>query len=750
MVLNPSSIDESARPRRKPLQRDRLFDARFDASFEDAARLARVVCRMPIAQIVFKDAERCWRKSVIGLNPPLTHIGFCSHPFEKECFFEVPNALADRRFSAEEWVISDPEIRYYAGLPLMTEERSTLGVLSVMDRQPRLMNAEQRASFSTLAHLLVSELMLRYPLNTVKNQDKKHKDMEAALKRNLALLDATLASTTDGILVSDHHGNIVRFNRRFIKMWEIPEAMLQSGHEKITLHVLDQLKEPERFLAKITQLYETPDEVTYDVFELKNGKIFERYSNPQWIDGNYAGRVWSFRDTTERHEQAALLRHRALHDGLTNLPNRVLLLDRLQQAILLGRREMKSFAVLLMDLDRFKEVNDTMGHRFGDILLRQVSSRIMTILRKSDTLARLGGDEFAILLLGQVTAEDATQFAEKVLQVLEPSFVIEGVSLDIDASIGITLFPDHADQVHSLLQKADIAMYMAKSAENSIMLYSSARDKHSLKGLVLKSDLRHAIQNEHLFLIYQPKVNLKTNQVTGVEALVRWKHPQFGIVSPDLFIPLAEQTGLIKPLTLWVLKEALHQERVWRAAGLDLCVAVNLSVRSLRDAKLSDQILDVLGHSGVAPEKLELEITESIIMDDPIRAMEIVTHLGKMGIKFALDDFGTGYSSLSYLKKLPISAVKIDKSFIADMMGEGGNDDEVIVVSIIELAHNLGMKVIAEGVENQETWNRLVASRCDEVQGYFLSRPIPGDALQDWALKWATTHPPQNSRKRRK
>ncbi len=735
--MNPSSITKSTRL--ECLRRYQVLDASLDASFEEIAALATVLCQTPIAQIVFTDSENFWRKSIMGLESSEQHLGCCSHTLLEDGFFEVPDTLKDKHFSTESWVISDPKIRHYAGVPLTTQEGITIGILSVMDREARFLNAAQRAGLHRLAGLIMSILSVRDRLEPLKKEDRKYEELDIVLKRTLSLLDATMAATTDGILVVDHHGKVVRFNQHFVMMWGIKESVSTEGHEKMILGVLEQLKEPERFLEKMTQLYETPEEVTYDVFELKNGKVFERYSQPQWVEGKHVGRVWSFRDTTERHEQAALLGHRALHDGLTNLPNRVLLLDRLQQAILLGRREMKSFAVLLMDLDRFKEVNDTLGHRIGDILLRQVSSRITTILRKSDTLARLGGDEFAILLMGQVTAEDAIQFAEKVHQVLEPSFLIEDVSLDIDVSIGISLFPDHGDQVHSLLKMADIAMYMAKSAETGIMVYNASKDRYSLKGLVLKNDLRQAIQNEQLFLLYQPKVNLKTNQVMGVEALVRWKHPQFGTIPPDEFIALAEQTGLIKPLTIWVLKQALNQELLWRKAGLDLRVAVNLSVRSLRDSKLSDQILEVLQSLGTAADRLELEITESIIMDDPTRAMEIVTRLSSEGIKFALDDFGTGYSSLSYLKKLPISAVKIDKSFILDMMAEG--DDEIIVVSIIELAHNLGMKVIAEGLEDQETMDRLSALSCDEVQGYFLSRPIPGAEILQWAEKWTTTHP---------
>lgn len=737
MVFHPSFVEKKIL--QKTLKNYQLSDPNLDPFFDDFALLASEICQTPIAEVVFTDSEKFWPKSTVGLSESEQEAGCCPHTISEPDFFQVPDTLSDERFAFKDWVVSGPEIRFYAGVPLVTEEGLTIGTICVMDREPRLLTPEQRASLEGLARLLIANLGLRLGQQEVLDESQKRKEVELALQRTLSLMDATLKSVTDGILMVDCHGKIIRYNQYFLKMWKIPGSVCASGHEKILLYLLDQVKDPERFLEKVTDFYDAPDEVSYDVFELKNGKVFERYSSPQWIEEKYAGRVWSFKDTTERHEQAALLRHRTLHDDLTNLPNRVLLLDRLQQAILLGRREMKAFAVLLMDLDRFKEVNDTLGHRFGDTLLKQVSARISSILRKSDTLARLGGDEFAVLLLGSDTVEDAASFAKKVLAVLEESFVIEGVTLDIGASIGITLFPDHGDQVHTLLQKSDVAMYMAKSSDTGIAVYSSSSDKYSLKSLVLKNDLRHAIQNEHLFLLYQPKVNLKKNCVTGVEALVRWNHPQFGIIPPDQFIGLSEQTGLIKPLTLWVLKTALNQSETWRKAGLNLRVAVNLSVRSLRDSRLTEQIVEALQEFGVPPEKLELEITESIIMDDPVRAMEIVTCLGKMGIPFALDDFGTGYSSLSYLKRLPISSIKIDKSFIRDMMDAG--DDEVIVLSIIELAHNLGIKVIAEGVEDQKTWDKLSALRCDEIQGYFLSRPISGSEITDWCIQWNKNHP---------
>lgn len=443
------------------------------------------------------------------------------------------------------------------------------------------------------------------------------------------------------------------------------------------------------------------------------------------------------REITERKAQAAVLEYQALHDALTDLPNRTLLYDRLQQAILSGHRQSRPLALLLMDLDRFKDVNDTLGHHYGDILLQQVGERLRGVLRESDTVARLGGDEFAILLSALADVKDIPLVAGKILQALEAPFILEGHLLDIGASIGIALFPDHGEYADLLIQRADVAMYLAKQAGGGYAVYSSEQDQNSPRRLALRGELRHAIENGDLFLLYQPKINLQTSRVIGVEALVRWRHPRLGTIPPDQFIPLAEHTGLIKPLTLWVLNAALSQCRAWREAGAELAVAVNLSARNLQDPQVSDQIADLLETWSIPPQMLELEITESVIMADPARAMEILTRLSKKGVRLSIDDFGTGYSSLGYLKKLPVDEIKIDKSFVKEMAVDG--DDTVIVRSIVDLAHNLGLQVIAEGVEDQETWDALVILGSDAAQGYFMSRPIPADELGRW-LKASPWH----------
>ncbi|HEY5595272.1 MAG TPA: EAL domain-containing protein, partial [Nitrospiria bacterium] len=411
-----------------------------------------------------------------------------------------------------------------------------------------------------------------------------------------------------------------------------------------------------------------------------------------------------------------------------------LVLDRLKQAIHAASRENKPLALLLMDLDRFKDVNDALGHHHGDLLLKQVGPRVLSALRESDTIARLGGDEFAVLL--PVTdVNGATVAARKILEALDRPFVVEGFFLEVGASIGIALFPEHGEDVDLLMRRADVAMYQAKQSGSGSAVYISEHDRHSPRRLALMGELRHAVERQELVLYYQPKIDLKAGRTIGVEALVRWQHPQHGLILPDQFISLAEHTGVIKPLTLWVLSEAARQILAWHQAGLEIAVAVNLSVRNLQDLQLPDQIAELLRNSGVMPGWLELEITESAIMADPGRAMEILTRLKTMGIRFSIDDFGAGYSSLSYLRRLPVAAVKVDKSFVIGM--DASEDDAVIVRSTVDLAHNLGLKVIAEGVESQKVLDRLVAMGCDAAQGNYISRPVPAADLTRWLAESA-------------
>jgi diguanylate cyclase (GGDEF)-like protein/PAS domain S-box-containing protein len=439
--------------------------------------------------------------------------------------------------------------------------------------------------------------------------------------------------------------------------------------------------------------------------------------------------IMCVRDITERKQAEAALEHQALHDLLTGLPNRVLLHDRLGQALVTARQSGEPLALLILDLDRFKDVNDTFGHHAGDQLLRQIGPRLQMALRKVDTLSRLGGDEFA-LVLPNATPAVATHVATRLLEILEAPFEVDEQAVAVGASIGIAVSPEHGPDAETLLRRADVAMYVAKRAGGGFALYSAEHDGHSSTRLALFGELRAAIERNELLLHYQPKVACDTGATEGVEALVRWNHPQRGLVQPDEFIPLAEQTGLIKPLSLWVLNAALLQLRAWRESGLNVPVAVNLSMLNLHDPQLPEIIGDLLRRHGVPAGELTVELTESHLMADPARALDIVTRLCAMGVRLAVDDFGTGYSSLAYLKRLPVSELKIDRSFVRQLVTD--EDDAAIVRSTISLGHDLGLSVVAEGVEDQATWDQLRTLDCDVIQGFHVSRPVPAEQITRW------------------
>lgn len=426
----------------------------------------------------------------------------------------------------------------------------------------------------------------------------------------------------------------------------------------------------------------------------------------------------------------------AFMDTLTKLPNRALFSDRLEQAILWAKRQKKPFMVAIMDLDRFKEINDTLGHQVGDNILQQVGLRLLNHLRESDTVARLGGDEFALLL--QSTDEPAAgKLVHNVLDALKEPFDTGSRKIYIGASFGLAGYPDHGNSASALMQKADIAMYAAKRSKTGYAVYDQEYDRDSQLDLV--SDLRRASGIKEFTFFYQPKVGMSQNRVEGVEMLARWQRSGQDVATPDVFIPLLEQTGQIRELTSLALNEALKQHRDWRDRGYSIPVAVNLSTQDLKDPRIVGQIASLLDEYSVLAGMLEIEITESTIMDDPIRTLDVLHRIAALGVTLTIDDFGTGYSSLSYLKQLPVRCVKIDRSFVAGMVED--RNDATIVRTSIDLAHNLGMKVVAEGVESLETLNLLADLGCDSAQGYFISTPVPPANLIPWMIQspWASS-----------
>jgi diguanylate cyclase (GGDEF)-like protein len=437
------------------------------------------------------------------------------------------------------------------------------------------------------------------------------------------------------------------------------------------------------------------------------------------------------RDRDELARRAEENHRLAMFDHLTGLPNRLLFFDRVTQAVSAAGREGSGVGVLLLDLHRFKEVNDTLGHERGDELLRQVGPRLQGVLRASDSVARLGGDEFGIALAGLNTLSEGEDVARKLTDALDTPFVLDGIDIALGGSIGIARYPDHGDDPDQLLRRAEVAMYVAKAARAPYESYSLEQDTYSTDRLALVAELRRAIDEGDLALAYQPMIDLERGVIIGVEALLRWSHASQGPIGPDVFIPLAEHSGLIGRITTYVLEAAATQAQAWREAGLDLTVSVNLSVRDLQRPGLAAAIGATLERHELPAARLQLEITEGSVMDQPDRALATLQELAGVGVGLSVDDFGTGYSSLAYLQRLPVNELKIDRSFVLGLAGN--SSDGEIVRSTVGLGHNLGLSIVAEGVEDERSLAFLRDVGCDIAQGFFIARPMPADAVLEWA-----------------
>jgi len=679
-----------------------------------------------------EDARR-WRPDVIVsdvLMPVMDGFALCREVRREPALARVPIVLHTMTFldpRDEEFALGLGATRFVLKptnpADLVAEVRAALSA-GPANVSPSDSTVEDNAFLQGYNQRLAAKLEEK-----VAELEDAYKRLEQQSRRS----ELILGSVGEGIFGIDRHGRATFVNEAAAQMAGLTaEEMLgQPIHDLLHHSRADGTPYPFDACPSHRVLIDgAVRRIQDEVFWHTNGTSFpvEYLGTPILDGGEIIGAVVTFTDITERRLAETSLQHQAWHDVLTGLPNRTRLRVELDQ--LMNAESPEPFALMLIDLDRFKEVNDTIGHPCGDLLLQQVGPRLRAELREADTIARLGGDEFVVLLRG-ADLERARSVAMRLVIALERPFELDGFGVAIGGSIGIALFPEHGVDGDSLLREADIAMYAAKDARSGYTVYAPDTDRHSRERLGLLADLRQAIDLGDLLVHYQPQIDVRTGSLTAVEALVRWPHPTRGLLAPDEFIPLAERTRLIQPLSRWILAAALRQCATWRAAGLDVPVSVNLSVYDLRDHDLPELIDEALAKHGMPAERLRIEITESSLMANPPRAREILARLRARGVQVSIDDFGIGYSSLAYLKNLPVDELKIDRSFVHEMAVDPGS--RAIVRAIIDLAEVLGLRVVAEGVEDEATLATLAALGCDVAQGYYFSRALEPGELANWA-----------------
>jgi diguanylate cyclase (GGDEF)-like protein/PAS domain S-box-containing protein len=551
--------------------------------------------------------------------------------------------------------------------------------------------------------------------------------VEHQLEDAVADLQATLESTADGILVTDLDGHIRSFNQRFTQLWGMPAELLQHRNDDA---VLDWMRaavvDASGYMRRLVEFDGGSDLEACDELRLHSGTVMERVTRPLRRRGHNAGRVYSFRDITERLEASRRIEVLSHTDALTGLPNRLLLADRIERALAGGRRDGSCFAVLHLDLDRFKPINDTLGHAQGDRVLVDVAARLKSCMREVDTVARPGADEFVLLAQGN-DAAGAEATARRVLEALRAPFTQGGLSFTVTASIGIALYPNDGMAADELLSGADAAMHAAKAAGRDTFNFHQPRhgpgDDELRARMRLDHAMRQALAQKRFALHYQPQVDVRSGAVRGAEALIRWNDPERGAVPPGAFIPVAEESGFIVAIGHWVLCEAVRQAAAWRAQGLDLIMSVNVSALQFQQPGFVHTVAQALAEAGLPGASLELELTESILVQDVQATLRRLNEIAALGVQLAIDDFGTGYSSLSYLKRLPIARLKIDRSFVSGLPGD--ESDAGIVNAIIHMGRALRLQIVAEGVETAAQRQFLAGAGCEQYQGFLCSPALP-------------------------
>lgn len=695
-----------------------ILDTPPEETFDRITRLVSSILNVPIALVSLVDSDRQWFKSQVGLGATETtrNVSFCAHAILSPEVFVIKDVLTDTRFADNPLVTGNPHIRFYAGVPLYSVEGHALGTLCSIDHVPREFSSDQIAILKDLAKIVEELLQQRQIAYAAKTLLQSLEEREERYRH-------LIEQSPDAFII--HNDGIISFvNRAALNLLNAECFEELIGRPVLSIVAPEYTNIVQERMARA--MNEGQDNPLYELEWLrKNGsRVFVEVTSIPYLMGNKRGVQVIARDITERKQEKLELERLATNDILTGLPNRTLLMDRLRQGVSRWNRNRQRAVIAFFGLDHFKYINDTFGNGVGDQTLVEIAKKLRTLLRSSDTGARIGGDEFVLIMEEMPDDEAPAKILQRIFNQLSQPIWIGAQEISIRCSAGFSNYPDDGVDADALLNAAYAAMHRAKDmGRSNIQRYLTDMRLRTSERIMLENELRHAIGRNELMLCYQPKIEALSGKIIGAEALVRWKHPRLGFISPARFIPIAEESGLILPVGEWIIRTVCEQIEFWQGAGLgSVPVAINLSGRQFLQQDIADFIKNVVDSVGIDPTLLEFELTESMSMGNPERSILIMREMKALGVSLSIDDFGTGYSNLSHLKRFPVDKLKIDQSFIGDITTSA--ETLALVRAIIAMAHSLRLTVVAEGVETEEQLSLLISHQCDQVQGYLFSKPM--------------------------